>query len=191
MVWIQSLNPLTGTLQPQSNGRWLVHWSLMGGLYISTVSVPTSYYSMWHYDCLGTIKSKTFQFGLLVYRFALIFVPKMPTQYSSWNFSASPWLLFSDPRRWPSHTSSIQRSPPENQNKELYTYIHTYIHTYSLTYLAGLHSIIRRHGRCQRCVLDDNGNNRRSPGVIDRYSLSLPGTGNVSVLGPFLLRLLY
>ena len=32
----------------------LVHWPLMG--HPSTASVLTSYYSMWHYDCLYTIK---------------------------------------------------------------------------------------------------------------------------------------
>jgi len=54
------INYLTGTLKLQSiratvigqyTGRWWV------GCYIwLTASVPTSYYSMWHYNCLCTIK---------------------------------------------------------------------------------------------------------------------------------------
>jgi len=54
--------------------RWLVHWPLMGGCYMwysdegpgwaaapsithpSTASVPTSYYLMWHSNCLWTLK---------------------------------------------------------------------------------------------------------------------------------------
>ena len=66
--------------------RWLIHWPLMGGLYYiwyskegpgwdvalpspllavpyvtvhpSTASVPVSYYSTWHYNCLCTPKGK-------------------------------------------------------------------------------------------------------------------------------------
>jgi len=75
-------------LKPQSNGplfsyTWLVHWPLMRGLlhlvqrggaragcgpaqspphctkcnsHPSTASVPTSYYSMWHYNCICILK---------------------------------------------------------------------------------------------------------------------------------------
>ena len=73
-------NPLIHTFKPQSN---MVHWPLMGGLlhlvhrggawagcpqsspilavpnvtaHLSTASVPTSYYSMCHYNYLCTLK---------------------------------------------------------------------------------------------------------------------------------------
>ena len=69
-------NPLTATLKPQSNGPlysntvigtlaidgWTVAFSTarrgLGGLplyQMSTANVPTSYYSMWHYNNLCTL----------------------------------------------------------------------------------------------------------------------------------------
>jgi len=82
---IRHINPLISTLKLQSNGchiavQWLVHWPLMGGLlhlvqqggdwvgpqpaqavpnvaaHPPTTSVPTSYYLMWHYNCLWSLK---------------------------------------------------------------------------------------------------------------------------------------
>ena len=82
IVWIITtpINPLIATLKPYSNGSSysntvLVHWPLIGGLshlvqlqpaqallavpnvtaHISTTSVPTSYYSMWHDSCLWSL----------------------------------------------------------------------------------------------------------------------------------------
>ena len=57
-------NPLTGTLKPQNNGPsysntvigalavdgWAVTLILYQTAHPSTASVPTSYYSMWHYN---------------------------------------------------------------------------------------------------------------------------------------------
>ena len=78
------VNPLIATLKPQSNGLsysntvigtlavdgWAVTFGTarrdLGGaaarpghssLYPSTASVPTSYYLMWHYNCLWSLKS--------------------------------------------------------------------------------------------------------------------------------------
>ena len=75
-----NVNPLPGTLKPQSNGplvhytaiRWLVHWPAKRGwagcgpaqsliavpnvtAHPSTASVPTLYYSMWHYSYSCTL----------------------------------------------------------------------------------------------------------------------------------------
>ena len=75
--WFQPFNGHIKTATDHYTAiRWLVHWPLMGGLlhlvqrggatpllaipnvtaHPSTASVPTSYYSMWHYNYLCQLK---------------------------------------------------------------------------------------------------------------------------------------